>query len=37
MSEDAASATSNEAVLDDALAQLEANARQQTDGVWWSS
>ncbi len=34
MSEDAAPVISSEAVLDDALAQLKANARQQTDGVW---
>lgn len=34
MSEDVAPEISSEAVLDDALAQLEANARQQTDGVW---
>ena len=34
MSEDTAPAISSEAVLDDALAQLEANARQQTDGIW---
>ncbi len=34
MSKDVAPAISSETVLDDALAQLEANARQQTVGVW---